>query len=167
MIIWTLLFKANIPRFVHIALIQTTSFGDRLTSSLIPFQKLIRDIREGSIVEPILFVLNFILLIPLGILLPFYLLKKNALIAIVAFSVGMELVQLFTCLGGLETIDIITNSLGGFAGVWMYSRFRPKIKDETVDRVCLWVNCIFAPLAVYALINTALALPRYIQFWIN
>jgi glycopeptide antibiotics resistance protein len=162
-----LLFKANIPRFVHIERNLAIAFEERLTAALVPFRKLIQTIEKGSIIEPILFVLNFILLIPLGILLPFYLPKKRALAAIVAFPVGVELVQLFTGLGGLETTDIIMNSLGGLFGIWIYFRFRPRIEDKTVNKVCLWVSCISAPLTVYALINTVLALPRYISLWIT
>lgn len=165
LIIWVLLFKANIPRFIHIERDLAIPFRERLTVALVPFQKLILKIKEGGSIEPLLFVLNFFLLIPLGILLPFYMQKKSAAAAIVVFSVGVEFAQLFTCLGGLEITDILMNSLGGFAGIWIYTRFRPGIKDETVNKVCLWINCICAPLAIYALINTALALPRYILLW--
>lgn len=167
LILWTIVFKFNIDSFLRIEINQTKDLTERLLRDIIPFSKTVRDMLKGDWIEFAIFFLNFVLLVPLGLLLSFYMSPKNAVVTAFACSVAIEVYQLFSCMGGLDTTDVIINTLGSGAGVWLYRRFRPKIQDHTMEKLLWTLNLALAPLAAYALISTVLAFPRYVEYWIK
>ena len=167
LLLWAILFKFNYDRFLRIDWHQQIPLYYRLKKYLIPFKSIDFYIRKGSWVEISAFFLNCALLIPLGILLPFYMRKRWAIVICIAFPVVIEFVQVFSYLGGLDTTDIIMNSLGGLIGVGLYGILRPRVKDETVDFICMVCLCMFGPMAFYALVETIQALPRHMMYLLN
>ena len=60
---------------------------------------------------------NIFLFIPLGTILSRLRPKWNTALILVLVSVGIELLQLITARGLLETDDVISNSIGGLIGL--------------------------------------------------
>ncbi len=165
LILWAIVFKFNIDSFLRIELNQAKTLTERFLHDIIPFHKFVLDMAEGDWIELAAFLLNFVLLMPLGILLSFYMSPKRAVGTALSCSFAVELYQLFSCMGGLDPTDILINTLGAAAGVWLYRKIRPKMQDKTVEKILWSVSAAFAPLALYALVSTALAFPRYIEYW--
>ncbi len=167
LILWAIAFKCNIDSFLRIELNQAKTLTERFLHDIIPFRKFVLDMAEGDWIELVAFILNFALLIPLGILLSFYMSPKRAVGTALACSFAVELYQLFSCMGGLDPTDVLINTLGAVTGVWLYRKIRPKMQDKTVEKILWSVSAVFAPLALYALVSTVLAFPRYIGYWTN
>lgn len=167
LLLWAILFKFNYDRLLKIDFHQQLPLYYRLTKYLIPFKSTEFFIRQRNWIEISAFFLNFVLLMPLGALLSFYMPKNPAVVICIVFPFVIELVQVFSYLGGLDTTDIIMNSLGGITGVTLYHWLRPGMKDETVDLICMFALCGFGPMALYALTETLLALPRHIMYILN
>lgn len=84
--------------------------------------------RENAIIE---IILNVIMLIPFGIMLP--LLKKEKFIYVflqtLFFTLSIELIQPLLHINRCSDItDILTNSLGGIIGYCIYLVFKPILK---------------------------------------
>ena len=85
-----------------------------------------------SILKEVL--LNYILLCPVGIMLPFVFNKRlnwkvGLVIGLIASSV-IEVLQLITCRGLFEMDDIIHNSIGCMFGCVICSRIRTMVKKQ-------------------------------------
>lgn len=100
----------------------------------IPFKEIF--CQTGYGVEDV--VLNILMTVPLGILLP---LKnsekrcKNVVLFSFLMSVSIELFQLFTGVfmyncRSCDVTDVITNTFGGFLGYCLYKPFRGKIQNH-------------------------------------
>lgn len=93
--------------------------------NLVPFNDILLG-HGGSIRE---LVLNIVMMIPFGIMIP-YIYKKKFLSSIkytLGFSLIIELFQIFSY-GGLrsfDTTDLISNTIGGIVGYWLYLLFCP------------------------------------------
>jgi glycopeptide antibiotics resistance protein len=83
---------------------------------------------RGDTVRQIL--LNVIMMMPFGFLLPIVKNKKllSCILLTFLFSLGIELLQ--PLIGGVRSADItdlITNTVGGFAGYLLYLMFKPLV----------------------------------------
>ena len=86
-------------------------------------------------------VYNCIFFIPLGLLLSVNF--KNAgflskLVFIMVFSVTLELIQYIFAIGATDITDVITNTIGGFLGLILYSVSSNYINAEKLDRVIIF-----------------------------
>ncbi|WP_281532234.1 VanZ family protein [Anaerocolumna aminovalerica] len=93
--------------------------------NLVPFNDILHGY-GGSIRE---LVLNIVMMLPFGIMIPF-IYKKNFFSTVkytLGFSLIIEFLQIFSY-GGLrsfDTTDLISNTIGGIVGYWLYLLFYP------------------------------------------
>ena len=103
-------YLAAVYLFVGMPTLQFMRFDLSLT--LVPFLPMVADFKNT--------ILNIILFVPLGIMLPFLWKKYNTLKAAAVFgfmmSLSIELLQLFTLLGSLDIDDLILNITGWILG---------------------------------------------------
>lgn len=75
---------------------------------------------------------NFLFYIPFGIYFNFFVKEKNhCLLIIFLSSLCFEIVQLLTCIGGFDSLDILANYLGDFLGVILYLKSRINIPKNS------------------------------------
>lgn len=92
---------------------------DCVSIQLVPFDS-IRVIQEGFIERLYEKIYNVIFFVPLGCLYALYFKRKviqSSLVAGVATSIGIELLQLITRTGTCETDDVICNATGCLFGI--------------------------------------------------
>ena len=110
--------------FVGMPTLQFIRF--ELSLTLLPFVPMIADLKNT--------LLNVILFVPLGILLPFLWRKYTALKETVRFGFGMslsiELLQMFTY-RATDINDIIANTLGAGLGCFLYCAVSRRIPSVT------------------------------------
>ncbi len=163
LLIWVIGFKFNaswIPEQKEVMV----SFGvfERL---LLPFKSYIAVFAtETTNFAYLDYFVNFLLYIPFGVYLNFFVKeKKHCLLIIFLSSLCFEMVQLLTCIGGFDPLDIVANYLGGFLGVTLYLKSRINIPDKIVNIVNTVVICGFGPVLIYAIINTILNFNLYLS----
>jgi glycopeptide antibiotics resistance protein len=157
LLIWVIALKFNSKYVIADSHVYATwTLQERLGKSWIPFYSIGVEFRWDGIKQPLM---NFIIYMPMGYYVRHYTKSIAKTIAIVASSsIIFELLQLFTGLGSCDTTDVIINSLGGIVGMLLYSvKARPKLENG-FNIVSL---CIYAPIAVYALVNTSLCWHLY------
>ena len=54
----------------------------------------------------------------------------------ILISLALELLQYCFYLGGSDITDVITNTLGGLAGILIFTVMRKFLKEKTVKTVC-------------------------------
>lgn len=135
---------------------------DRIGKRIIPFYGMI----QNGVYFDLDYFCNVIIYIPFGLLLPFFIGKKTPLcIAIILLSsVLFEVIQLLTGFGGADGADVVCNFLGGIIGLIAYALFRRKIKDKTLNVVAFAFLICFLPIALFAVINTALNWQLYLIY---
>lgn len=105
---------------------------EQYTYDLIPFSSLF----GANMLD---FIFNIILFIPIGILTPYLIKRKNKykLTVLIGFcaSLIIESVQLITRLGEFETDDIITNTFGTFVGVIIFIKITAIINKKQALRI--------------------------------
>ncbi|MEJ7693621.1 VanZ family protein [Daejeonella sp.] len=89
--------------------------------------------------------LNWLFFIPFGVLLN-VVYKRTGFIAkfliILAFSLTAEVIQYIFAIGVTDITDLISNSLGGLAGLILYMLFNTFIEDRKLDRFVVTVGII-------------------------
>jgi glycopeptide antibiotics resistance protein len=123
-LIWIVLFKFSYEPLAVISDHQARSVN------LVPFTRAHRSEM----------VLNFAAFIPFGILLGVNfkrILFWHKLAAVFAFSLAVEVVQFAFAIGVTDITDLITNTLGGFTGLVVYSAFSKNTNDRKLDRFIL------------------------------
>lgn len=87
---------------------------------------------------------NILLFIPLGIYLQIFLKKKQvwrSLLAVVGVSVFFEIFQLAFGIGATDIDDVILNTIGGLAGIFIFRLMRLMFKNEkSVRNVVTWLS---------------------------
>ncbi len=163
---WIVIFKVNrswIPELARY--MRSLSISQRLGKNAIPCYSLFMQIKNGGFSLKSDHFLNILAFIPFGILMPFFLKKKKAAIAVlISFgsSLFFELFQLFSGIGSYDSTDLITNTLGGFIGFLLYRYGFSKIKDNVVNIISSAVNVIATPFSLYALFNTIIHIDYYL-----
>lgn len=124
-LLWLTLFKLSYDIPSILASYQTRSLN------LIPFVSL----GQTGLSET---VSNFVTFIPFGLLLSLNV-KKAALwrllIVVFVFSVAVETLQFIFAIGTTDATDVVTNTLGGLAGLVFYRVVNQVVKAEMLDRV--------------------------------
>jgi glycopeptide antibiotics resistance protein len=88
---------------------------------------------------------NFVVFIPLGLLLSVNLKRTNfwrKLAFIFSFSLAAEVVQYVLAIGITDITDVITNTFGGFFGLVLYSLSNKYLDNEKLDRFIVVVGTI-------------------------
>jgi len=167
LLVWIVIFKANVSYFpIRIAKTRAMSITERFMNGSYPFKNIIDCPPEGSIPGRIReHFLNILVFLPLGILLPFAVKKRTSFFVPLIFiltTLAVEGFQLFTGIGGFDVTDLITNSLGGYIGMWLYDIVFSKMSGHVVNRLRFAVNMIFTPLAIFAICNTVIHFDYYL-----
>lgn len=95
---------------------------------------------------------NVIIFIPFGVLLNVNYKKAGFLpkvALILVFSFTCELIQFIFAIGAADIIDIITNTVGGFLGLELYSLSNKCINNNKLDRSIIFVGALLLVLLVY------------------
>jgi glycopeptide antibiotics resistance protein len=163
LLIWVIVFKCNYNEGLHIETNRSMTLLERLEYKKVPFEKFIEAVKDGGIlalVEIVALFFNVICFLPFGGFLRFFTKKKWLIVVYSAlFSLGVEVFQLFSCWGGPDYIDIISNTLGALFGIFIYDFVRPKISDEAINKMAKWAVGIFTPVAIFAIINSIINFP--------
>lgn len=166
LLVWIVIFKANVSYIpMRFDLTKAMSLEERFNLGNYPFKNLF-ECPDGHFLGRLKeHFLNILAFLPFGILLPFVIKKKYMLIVPIIFiaaTLGFESFQLFTGLGGFDITDIITNTLGGFLGLWLYRIAFLRMPDHSLNRLSFVVNLIATPFAIYAIYNTIIHIDYYI-----
>jgi glycopeptide antibiotics resistance protein len=124
-LLWLILFKLSYDIPSILANYQTRSLN------LIPFLTL----GQTGLSET---VSNFVTFIPFGLLLSVNFPKAprwRLLIAVFVFSVVVETLQFILAIGTTDATDVVTNTLGGLAGLVLYRLANAVVKTQILDRV--------------------------------
>ena len=125
---------------------------ERFMWDIIPFHT-----RQNHELQRMEFIANSLIFAPYGVLLNYLFKKRNIfrdVFLCFAFSLSIEVFQLYSLLGGFATEDLIMNTLGYFIGLIFYYLIFKKRTTKTCIWVCRVANFIFLPIFVYALITT-------------
>lgn len=120
---------------------------------------------------------NILLFIPIGVLLPTFLVKrKYSLSILISFllSCFYEVLQIVNCIGGFAYIDLITNTLGGAIGVLIYYLVRDRFKDKpfviavhqkkkAFEITSYIVIGLLAAVLIFAFVNTLINIDVYFE----
>ena len=151
LLIWVVFFKFGISSMIYRNYVNLSQFDlkGRFLYDIIPF-----NLHNINIKNQIMDILcNCLLFAPYGALFC-ELFKKKSILRDLAIcfliSLVIEVVQLFTMLGGFATIDLITNTISYFVGYLIYRFLLTRMNTES--RVCFYrvINLIMLPILVYA-----------------
>lgn len=95
---------------------------------------------------------NVIIFIPFGVLLNVNFKKVGFLpkfALILVFSITCELIQFIFAIGATDITDVITNTVGGFLGLELYSLSNKYINNKKLDRVIIFVGTLLLVLLLY------------------
>jgi len=123
-LLWLVLFKLSYDIPGILADYQTRSLN------LIPFVNLEQTGRGETLS-------NVVTFIPFGLLLSLNF-KRVAqwrlLLAVFVFSVAVETLQFILAIGTTDATDVVTNTLGGLAGLVIYRLVNHLVRSELMDR---------------------------------
>ena len=158
---WVVIFKCNVTADMQIAKNLATPLIDRFLVNIIPFKSFIVSMGTSYRFTYAEFFMNFLVFIPLGAALPFFLGERKQLTLYItaATTIAIEIFQLFSGWGGFDTTDLILNFAGGLVGYILYNKLRPKLSDKVVNRTLFILLCIFLPFAATVSVITALNFP--------
>lgn len=146
---WLIIFKCN-------ALTSDMRFGFR-SITLIPYNN------NKNYID---YILNIPVYIPFGIYISLLFKNKSLLLKImliIVSSVFYEALQYIIYFGSSDISDIISNTLGGIIGIYLFFKFNSKIKDKSICFINKIVVIIGIPLVIYAIISTIIAFPIYLS----
>jgi glycopeptide antibiotics resistance protein len=129
-LLWLILFKLSYDIPAILANHQTRSLN------LIPFVTL----GQTGLSET---VSNFVTFIPFGLLLTLNFKKTGLwrlLIVMFAFSVAAETLQFIFAIGTTDATDVVTNTLGGLAGLVLSRLANKVVRADVVDRIVIAVG---------------------------
>ena len=125
---------------------------ERFMWDIIPFHT-----RQNHELQRMEFIANSLIFAPYGVFLNYLFKKRNVfrdVFLCFAFSLAIEVFQLYSLLGGFATEDLIMNTLGYFVGLIFYYLIFKKRTTKTCVWICCVANLILLPIFVYALITT-------------
>lgn len=146
-------FNDNTSIVLNYAWLSQMSVKERFLYDLIPMQ--FRWDFDGQFIE---ILLNCVVFAPFGVLFNFLFQKRDLLRDVVicfGFSLFIELLQLFTCIGAFATIDLITNSLGYFVGYAAYRLIFQKRSQTFLVWFFRAINAVALAVFLFAILRTA------------
>lgn len=159
-LIWALVFKLGSELLLvgNYTNLKDMTIEERILWDLIPFNY--RGEGEYKLKLIMDTVLNCFVFAPLGVTLCYVFKKvnvwRNAAICL-AFSIGVELLQLATILGNPATEDLITNTVGCFIGFGLYHLIFKRISVKNSVRTLAVVNTLLAVVGVVALVTLVMS----------
>ena len=159
-LIWALVFKLGSELLLvgNYTNLKDMTIEERILWDLIPFNY--RGEGEYKLKLILDTVLNCFVFAPLGVTLCYVFKKVNVWrnVAIcLAFSVGVELLQLATILGNPATEDLITNTVGCFIGFGLYHLIFKRISVKNSVRTLAVVNTLLAIVGIVALVTLVMS----------
>lgn len=155
--IWIFYFKASLGRDLHF-------LHWDIGFNFIPFSELFPN-GGFDASEFVLLFLNIIGFIPVG-LLGANLFKKHPFICgcviSILFTLCIELVQYFTKFGSSQLGDLISNSLGGILGAFLYIKIKDKINDDIKSKILFVSSIVMVCLIVLGFVTTTIRWTEYI-----
>ena len=136
--------------------LRNMSLIDRIKWDLIPFNY--RGDEQMIKRQILVTILNCFVFVPFGVTLCYIFKKPNILrdfALCLAFSLGIEILQLFTPFGNPATEDLITNTAGYFIGLAIYYVFLKRLSTKWSVVLCWLFNFIAVAVTVYTLVTTA------------
>lgn len=141
-LIWLLLFKMST------SISALVEHHHQRSLNLIPFAA--PSIVDGQINYSEM-IWNCIFFIPFGLLLNVNFKRAEYLrkiAVILCFSLSIELLQYIFAIGATDITDVITNTVGGFLGLSLYSFSNKYISTEKLDRIIISVGFLLALLFI-------------------
>ena len=114
---------------------------------------------DGSVSETLALIFNIVCFIPFGTVLSLLINKKAVVLCGFAFSLGVEIFQLFSGWGGFDFADLVLNTLGTFLGVVLYDVLFKKLSERAISITLCICLALIIPLDAYAIINTITHFP--------
>ncbi|MBR7185985.1 MAG: VanZ family protein [Clostridia bacterium] len=153
LLVWIILLKMCDPFTVeqNYQWLSTLTLKERFLFDIIPFY-----VRFNHLTQYIEFLLNCLIFAPFGVIFSFLFKKRNVLRdVIICFSVSLllELLQLFTMLGGFATVDLITNTAGYFVGLALYEWFFKRRSMKFNEVFVIVMNVLFSGVVIYSVIT--------------
>ena len=159
-LLWIIVFKCNVNSQLNIERNLAIPLWERFTRRIIPFMDIYyMFVNKISVWNVLAFFFNTICCIPAGMLLGFFVSKRWGLLLSGIFILGVEVFQLFSGWGGFEPTDIFMNLLGVYIGYIIFDALYKRISDKAINGAVLVCLCIAIPVAVFAVIRTALNFP--------
>ena len=158
LIFWIIAMKCNMP-----IPISDSRYINRNTTLIERFVKYIP--RPSFRTEWKDALVNIILFLPIGALLPFLVKKRNYITSGVicfAISAGFEILQIISCIGGFAYIDIIHNTVGGVIGIVLHRIFAKRLKENILSNVYYVIIGLISCTLIYAKVNTLINLELYL-----
>ena len=169
-LIWVTIFKCNIYLSVTNGYHQfkTLTVSERFHFFIVPCADYFTDDTAFNLMKWKDGILNAVLFIPFGLYVSYFAktkkLLKATLIALVVI-VCIEIFQLYTLLGSLQTEDLILNLFGTLLGYLLcrllYKKQNGPIRLTVLNLVSIVVVFVFVLLGVYAILNTAAQIDLY------
>ncbi len=158
-LIWAIVFKFNINSLLSIEWNRGLPLWERFLGGLIPFRSLIDSLKPVNWWGIGVFLLNIFCFIPAGMLLPFIAGRKKSLLWMLLFICGLELFQLFSGFGILDTTDIITNFAGVHIGCKIFDLLYPRLSEGVINTMLLALVFPAFACAVFVTVRTVIYFP--------
>ena len=167
--LWVIIFKCNWiddMLFTH-DIIKNFSFYQRVMN-LAELEGVIYSIKncmffDRRLLEPFL---NVVIFVPIGLYLAFFLKNNrsfNTFVISFAMSFSFEMIQLVTLIGGFSYLDLLTNTLGGIIGYYIYKLIYREKNIRGLNIASIIMILLFVPIVVFAAINTLINIEIYID----
>ena len=117
--------------------------------------------------------LNTLVTAPLGVLLPEVRGRVEPLwqgLTCCLFSLSIEILQLFTAIGGFAMPDLICNTLGYFVGLLFYRQVFLRLSGHTRTVLLAGANAVVSACVTFAALQMLHLFPEYVQIvveWIG
>jgi glycopeptide antibiotics resistance protein len=167
--LWVIIFKCNWIEDMLIThnAIKNMNFYQRVFN-FSEIQSVLYSIKTGDIwnrgmLEPFL---NIVIFIPFGLYLAFFFKERrsiNTCLTSIAISFALETTQLLTMIGGFSYLDIITNSIGGVIGYYLYKLIYRKDFLLGLNIASVIMLVLLFPVAIFASVNTLINIETYID----
>ncbi|MBR2029979.1 MAG: VanZ family protein [Clostridia bacterium] len=146
---WVIIFKCNL-------LTSDLRFGYR-SINLVPFDKIAN---VGHFFD---YLLNVVVYVPTGFYVCAFLKDKpiaHKIFVIALSSILFEVVQYAIALGSTDISDVISNTLGGVVGLWLYCKTK-NCRFFNIFNLCMIFVGI--PLVIFAVVHTASVFSIYLS----
>ena len=171
-LIWVVFFKCNIYLSVTNGYFEfkTLTTEERFLYFIVPFEDYFTDNIDFNLMKWKDGALNMLLFIPVGLYLSFFI-KTKKLLKTMSISlitiIAIEVIQLYTLLGSLQTEDLIINFIGTLLGYLLcrliYKKENGVIRLTVLNVISTIVLIVFALLSIYAIANTTKQFDLYMD----
>ncbi len=158
-LIWAIVFKFNINSLLSIERNRALPLWERFFGGLVPFRSLVHSLNPINWWQIGVFLLNILCFIPAGMLLPFIASRRASLLWLFLFTCGLELFQLFSGFGILDTTDLITNFAGAYIGCRIYDLLYPRLSEKAINTMLLSLVLPAFCFSLFVIIRTIVYFP--------